>query len=237
MSDPLVAERTRPAGLLARWVLANSLGELAGLGGVALLAAALVPAVQRSLPGSVAAPLATAAVMVALGSLEGAVVGSAQAWALVGTGIPTRQWIQATVFGAVLAWALGMAPSTVLALAGPPGGAPSGAGPSPPVRLLLAAGLGLVAGPILAGLQLGVLRGHATRAWRWLLANSLGWGLGMPLVFLAVRNLALHGVTPPSVARSAGALALAGGVVGLVEGVFLVRLLPGGRPRPGPSNI
>src|SRR5678816_3242130 len=176
MSDPPMTERARPAGLLARWVVANSLGELAGLGGVALLAAALVPAVQRSFPGSAAAALATAALMVALGSLEGVVVGSAQAWALLGTGIPTGRWIRATVLGAVLAWALGMVPSTVLALIGPPEGASSGAGPSPPVRLVLAAGLGLVAGPILAGLQLGVLRRYTTRASRWLLANALGWG-------------------------------------------------------------
>lgn len=58
----------------------------------------------------------------------------------------------------------------------------------------------------------------------------------MPLAFLAVRNLALHGVSPPSVVRSAAALAVAGAVVGLVEGAFLVRLL-GPRPPSAPSNI
>jgi|GEM_PF-5533560 len=47
MSDPLGAEHpTPPVGLVARWVAASSLGELPGLGGVGLLAAGLVPAIQ-----------------------------------------------------------------------------------------------------------------------------------------------------------------------------------------------
>jgi len=61
MSDPLGAEHpTPPVGLVARWVAASSLGELPGLGGVGLLAAGLVPAIQF-LSVSVVTPLATAA--------------------------------------------------------------------------------------------------------------------------------------------------------------------------------
>lgn len=237
MSDPLVAERSPSFVLVHRWVVANAVGELVGLGGVGLAAVWLLPLVRHHLPGSAAAALATAVLMVGLGSVEGAVVGVAQAWALAGTPIPARAWIRATVLGAMLAWAAGMVPSTVLALGGHAGDGPPPAGPTPSMRLLLAAGLGLVAGPVLGAVQLRVLRGHARRAWRWLLGCALGWALGMPLVFLAVRTLALGGPDPVAIAASAAALAVAGGLVGGVEGVFLARLLPAKERLPEPSNI
>jgi hypothetical protein len=217
------------SGLLRRWVVANALGELAGLGGVALLGAALVPAVQQTVPGATG-HLATAGLVVALGSVEGWVVGHAQARALGPTGIEAGPWIRATVLGAVLAWALGMVPSTAIALLRAPGDAPAGAGPPLTVRLLLAAGLGLVAGPILAAVQVRVLRRYAPRPGRWLLANALGWALGMPLVFMAIRALALEGPRPGAIAGSAAAILLAGAVVGLVEGAFLVPLLSSSEP-------
>ncbi len=235
MALPSSAERPGHNGLLGRWVVANATGELVGLGGVGLVAAALVPVVQRHLPGNAARPLGTAVVMVVLGAFEGTVVGLAQARALRGTDIEARAWVRATILGAMLAWALGMVPSTVMALHTGP--VPPGAGPPPWVRGLLAAALGLVAGPVLAAFQLPVLQGHARRPWRWLLANALGWAVGMPLVFAAVRNLALHGAGPSSVVRSASGLALAGAAVGWVEGVFLVRLLRPRGPGAGPENI
>ncbi|HVP61591.1 MAG TPA: hypothetical protein VMT11_13585 [Myxococcaceae bacterium] len=235
MSLPVEAESARE-GLVRRWVLANGVGELIGLGGVGLLAAALVPGVQRALPGSVAGHVAIAVLMVGLGAFEGAVVGTAQARALAGTGIQSRAWIRATVLGAVLAWALGMVPSTLMAVLGGPGGPPPGTGPPPAVRLVLAAALGLVAGPILAAVQVRVLRRHAERTWRWLVANGLGWALGMPLVFLGVRTLAVQGVAPGSLALAAATLLGAGAVVGLVEGLFLVRLLQPTAPIRAPAD-
>jgi hypothetical protein len=230
------AERP-PGGLLGRWVVANALGELIGLGGVGLLATALVPTVQRVVPAGAARPLVTAILLVALGSFEGWVVGTAQALALAGTGVDARAWVRATVLGAVLAWAVGMVPSTVIALLGHSGDAAPGAGPTLALRLVLAAGLGVVAGPLLAAVQVPVLRRYAPRAWRWLLANALGWAAGMPLVFAAVRNVAVHLREPGAIALSLAALAFAGGLVGLVEGLFLVRLLRPAEPVRTPANI
>ena len=235
MPDPLAAERPGDMALLRRWVLASAVGELVGLGGVGLVAATLAPVVRQVIPGNVAGPLAVAALMTGLGAFEGAIVGTAQAWALRGTGVETGAWIRATLVGAVLAWVLGMVPSTVMALRA--GHVEPGAGPPPWARLVLAAALGLVAGPILAGAQLRVLRRHVRRPWLWLVANALGWALGMPLVFAAVRNLALHGPTAASLAISALALALAGAAVGLVEGAFLVSLLRAGPLGSAPADI
>lgn len=101
---------------------------------------------------------------------------------------------------------------------------------------MFAAGLGLVAGPVLAAVQVRVLRHHAPRARRWLLANALGWAAGMPLVFVAVGQLARSGPTPRTLSRAAAALLAAGAAVGLIEGLFLARLLrPGERALP-PAN-
>jgi hypothetical protein len=153
-------------------------------------------------------------------------------------GVEQRAWVRATVLGAVLAWALGMAPSTAMALHDGPGEAPPGSGPSPGVRLVLAAGLGLVAGPILAAIQVRVLRRHVTRPGLWLLANALGWAAGMPLVLLAIRNLALHGPRPGTVGSSAATLLGAGALVGLVEGTFLIRMRwHGAAPTEGSVNV
>ena len=229
MPVPLAVERPG-TGLLLRWVVANGLGELVGLGGVGLLAAVLVPVVRRALAGGAAAEVATAVLMVVLGAVEGWVVGHAQARALASTGVDGSAWVRATMVGAMLAWALGMVPSTVMALRGGTGAGGTGEGPPPGLRLVLAAALGLVAGPVLAVVQAQVLRHSARKPARWLLANALGWAVGMPLVFVAVRNLAVHGASPGPLAGSAATLLLAGALVGLVEGLFLVRLLRSPEP-------
>ncbi|HTS79524.1 MAG TPA: hypothetical protein VMH40_02900 [Myxococcaceae bacterium] len=211
--------------LLRRWILANALGELLGLGGVAFLAGATLPAMERLLAGSSLRPLVAAGWLVALGAFEGWVVGHAQALALSGTAIVARAWVRATVLGAVLAWALGMLPSTVMAFLPHAQDAAAGPGPSRLVRLFLASSLGLVAGPILAAVQVRELRRVARRPGLWLLANALGWALGMPPVFAGIRALALHGPRPGVLLGCAAALFGAGAVVGLVEGLFLVRML------------
>ena len=58
--------------------------------------------------------------------------------------------------------------------------------PPQAVVLLLAAGMGLVAGLILSAAQWRVLRRHVTRAWQWLPANAIAWAAGMPLIFAGV---------------------------------------------------
>jgi hypothetical protein len=90
--------------------------------------------------------------------------------------------------------------------------------------LLLAAGLGAVAGMLLASVQALALRPHVLRAWLWLPANALAWAIGMPTIFLAIDLAQRAGRGPLVVVVMAFGLVAAGAAVGAVHGWILVRL-------------
>ena len=206
-----------------RWIVANALAELLGLGAVAALAYVAVTMVGE--PHGPRWALVLAAALVVSGAVEGLVVGFAQARVLRQRLPHLQGWVRATVVGAVAAWALGMIPSTVMSI-----NAPGNSGQPPeigePLRLLLAACLGLVAGPVLAFFQWRILRRYIVKgaAW-WLPANALAWAAGMPVVF-AGAHLSAFTSSPllivPCVALS---LLAAGGLVGTIHGRVLVGLL------------
>lgn len=207
------------------WVAANAFAELFGLGAVAT--AGLLLFQQAGEPDSVGGALAFAAVFVVLGGFEGLVVGVAQN-AVLRTRLPAvHGWVRATVAGAMVAWALGMVPSTVMNLMqGASRGAEPAAEPALGLVLLLAAGLGAVAGPVLAAFQWRVLRKVILRrAWQWLPANAAAWALGMPVIFLGAQANEI--TADPLVIAGIVALALfaAGALVGAVHGWILLRML------------
>jgi len=138
MSETLPGAR----GFWLRWVAANALGEFVGLGAVAGIGFLLFR--QFDEPQTWQHAVLFAAVFVCLGALEGLVVGVAQA-AVIRRLLPAvRGWVGATVVGAMVAWAVGMVPSTVASLVGSNHADPA---PEPPLWLILflAAGLGAVA--------------------------------------------------------------------------------------------
>lgn len=195
------------------WVAANATAELVGLGVVALGAAGL------------AGTRFFAPALIVLGGLEGLVVGAAQAQLLRRRWPALRpsRWIRATVLGAVVAWVLGLLPSLLLD--------EGSAGAAPPawLQVVLASGLGLVAGPILAAFQVRELRRHVARAGWWLPANAVAWAAAMPVVFQAAGS-----------GRRVAGLALllaAGAIAGAVHGLVLVALLTAGRPRPAEATV
>jgi hypothetical protein len=208
-----------------RWVGANALAEMIGLG----VAGVVGIQVFAGGPASLGQALISVAPAIAAGAFEGLVVGWAQ-WAVLRRRLPrlrARAWIGATVLGAFVAWSLGMLPSTIMSLAPQPAATP--ASPSPfegPLVYPLAMGMGAVLGVILALPQWAVLRRWAPRGGRWIPANSAAWALGMPIIFLVA-----GGVSPdlPVAAIAVivlATLALAGAVVGAVHGAVLVRMLP-----------
>jgi hypothetical protein len=92
------------------------------------------------------------------------------------------------------------------------------------MKYMLAAMMGCVLGPVLGVPQWLVLRRHVRRAGWWVLANSIAWAAGMPVIFLAASNV---GEETPFVqlAIVAGvAFTIAGAVVGAIHGVALVWL-------------
>jgi hypothetical protein len=234
-------------GFWRRWVVANALAELVGLGTVAAAGWALVRVTGE--PKSAAGVVTMAAGAIALGALEGAVVGWAQQRVLRIRLPAIRGWVRATVLGAMAAWAVGMVPSTLVKLAH----TPDAAAPQEPSGLAvvgLAAAMGAVAGPLLASFQwLSLRRALPRTAVAWPPANAAAWGVGMPIVFLGVQ--AHEALVHPALVALAVALALllAGAAVGVVHGGILLAMIrreaaagaatgatAGRAPRPGPTR-
>jgi hypothetical protein len=136
---------------------ANALGELVGLGATFAIGFGLFSGLPDT-PG-IGAALLSAGLMTTTGILEGGVVGNAQ-WLVLRKAIPGigwRPWVIATIIGAVIAWFFGSIPMTMISLFQPTTST-SASEPPQALVLLLAAGMGLVAGLILSIVQWRVLR-------------------------------------------------------------------------------
>jgi len=208
--------------LWLRWVGANALAELVGLGATFIIDYLIISKIAgQGMPGSVASILLVAA----SGAIEGGVVGILQ-WSVLRRPFPSitrRAWVLATIIGAVVAWFFGSLPSTLIDMGAQQSGTEVQE-PSTALVLLLAAGMGIVLGVVLAYPQWRVLRRVVTHAWWWIPANSAAWAFGMAIIFAAM-DLAFSQPSPVgSAVVIAGALLLAGAAVGAVHGLALVRL-------------
>lgn len=211
-----------------RWVVANALGELVGLGTVAAVGLLLFQ--HAGEPTNIPQALAFFAVFILLGAFEGVVIGLAQRQVLRTLLPSVRGWVLATVVGAMVAWAVGMVPNTVAGLMQQ--GASGTSTPSEPpliLVLLLAACLGAVAGPMLAAFQwLSLRKVVPGKAWLWFPANAVAWAFGMPVIFLGAQANELTSSTAAVAALVALAILIAGAVVGAVHGRVLLGLAQGG---------
>lgn len=210
-----------------QWVAANSLAELVGLGGSALVGVAII-----QIAGETAvATLFLALAMILVGTfLEGMMVGWLQ-WRVLQRPFPTMSrvsWVRATAVGAAIAWTLGMLPSTMMSLT-----AETASAPPPEINDTmvygLAAVMGLLLGPILAIPQWTVLRHHVQHAGWWIPANSLAWACGMVVVFMGTSAIPPEGIHRGTAVILLMALAAAGAVVGAIHGLALVWFLRSGK--------
>lgn len=212
-----------------RWVAVNSLAEMLGL--TASLSLGFGAAVWLE-PRSGVVLAAIAVVLISM-AIEGSTVGVGQWLVLRGRlpALPLRAWFIATAVGAGIAWTLGMIPSTIMSMGGAASSDAAAAGPelSDAAQIALGALMGLVLGPVLATPQWVVLRRHVGRAGWWIPANTAGWALGMPLVFVAISLAPFGGPLWAILLVVALGLAAAGAVVGAVHGAVLVWLLRGSR--------
>lgn len=133
-------------------------------------------------------------------------------------------WIVATILGAVVAWLLGMIPSTIASLQTQATQMPPHEPPLAMV-LLLAAGMGAGGGLVLSFAQWRVLRPYGTGTIWWLPANALAWAIAMPWIFWLVRATVGEQQTPVAFLLFFAGLGVSGAIVGAVHGVFLVRLI------------
>jgi hypothetical protein len=208
--------------LWRRWILANALAETIGLGATFSAIALLSARIESQQTAGV---LIAFAIAVASGALEATAVGLAQWWAMHPwfPRISRFAWWRATVIGATAGYILGYLPSTLMSLGNT---APQTPTAEPPqwLVLLLAAGLGAVAGGVLSFAQWWVLRRRAHRAGLWIPANMLAWALGMPIIFAGLDLAFRQGALWRSVLVIGAALLTAGAAVGTVHGRFLVVL-------------
>ena len=206
------------------WVWANAWAELFGLGTTFLLGYAIF-----TLVGEPQTPLGVVGfmlLMTATGVVEGSVVNGFQ-WRVIRRQfekIRFNVWWGATLIGALTAWFLGSLPSSLMGMNAEETAGTTVVELSLGLVLILACGMGLILGVILALPQWFVLRRHAVRAWSWLPANSAAWGMGMVLIFLGIdvaqRMQNIMGVLMIMVVT----LFVAGAVVGAIHGLVLVRL-------------
>jgi hypothetical protein len=238
--------------LWLRWVFANSMGEMVGLGLTFGLGYLIINYLgeMTGLWGT----LLSFGLMIATGVVEGLIVGIAQFWGMHPLvhrpddhrlGIKQAVWLRATILGALLAWFAGSLPFMIINLAY--GAVASdvtqsatlevAAEPPQSMVLLLAACAGLVAGAVLAFFQWRALRRHFFMAGWWVPANSLAWAVGMPLIFTAIDFVFSMSSLAWQIVAFLASLALTGAVVGAIHGVAL--LLITRKPRsmkPGPNH-
>ena len=165
--------------------------------------------------------------MLVAGLIEGTIVGYFQ-WRVLKLkfgAIPKSRWIFLTALGAVIAWFLGMLPSIFLAQSSSES-MPSDVAPPLVAILILRGAMGAALGTLWGGLQWMELRKHVKSAKQWILANALGWFVGLAIIMRAAswpnesipwQTIALIGV---------GSGLLAGLGVGAITGWFLIRLEP-----------
>lgn len=162
------------------------------------------------------------------------VVGAAQ-WSVLRGPLPRlHTWVLATGAGALLAWTLGMVPSTFLSVGA--GGRARSAEPVETAVLGLALLMGLVLGPLLGLAQWLALRRFVRGAALWMPANALAWACGMVTIFVGMDLAFAEGFGPGTVPILISTLLLCGAAVGAVHGLTLVWLVRpvrrlGGRER------
>jgi hypothetical protein len=206
-----------------RWVAANALGELLGLGATFAVVALLFTRLPDQQSAGVV--LVSFLVAVASGAIEATLVGLAQWWAMH-PWFPTitrRAWWLATLGGALVAYVLGYLPSTLMSMGEQASQTPA-AEPPQLVMLLFAAGLGAVAGAVLSFAQWLAMRGKVEGAGRWIPANMLAWLAGMPIIFWGIDAAQKGQPLLQALLLLAGVLFLTGAVVGAIHGAFLARL-------------
>ncbi|MFF5289483.1 hypothetical protein [Paractinoplanes globisporus] len=195
--------------LWRRWFFTVTLGEFLGFSAPAVVGAATAPA---------PAALAATAVVLA-GAVEGAVLGWAQASVLRHAlqGLHVAHWVAATAGGAVIAYAIGMLPSTAV-----------GMGIDVPPSLLIALGPVLGLGLLLSigTAQWCVLRLYVHHPARWIAVTASAWTAGLG-VFLAFSMPLWH---PGQGLVAIAAIGVAGGLLmaattSAITGFGLCRLL------------
>lgn len=193
------------------WLVACCLASVAGLGAGTVAGVGLLVLFNGGWFGIVTSTVAFALVC-------GLVLGVLQHRTLVEL-LPylhRGEWIGWTVFGASLVWAALVGASIIEQ------GMPRiGYWPSETGSLVLGGGMGVVVGAA----QWMHLKEWVQRPWRWILLNTVAWGLATPLLWLVSIEVGAMNLAR-GFPLGAGLLLAAGLVVGVLQGLFVPRFDP-----------
>ena len=207
--------RTPPAW--GRWTVACGAGETVGMAAAAL-AAGLLNAVFGE-PTTLGLGLVLWLGTTAGGVVEGLAIALftyplLRRWL---PELPSQRWVGATVAVTLLGWALGSAPSTLVA--GAIGGMAttqdqsSAAGPPVAALVVVAVVGGLALGAIFGAAQAWALRPYVAHADRWVPVNAVGWTLALAVIML--------GATTAPAGLPLASLLLWGGLTGVLAGLTI----------------
>ena len=131
-----------------RWTVGNGLAELLGLGGTFIIIGLLISRIDTK---AIAGILLTFLLTIASGAIEATIVGFTQWWVmhLWFPKIRRTAWWRGTLIGALVGYGLGYLPSTLMSMGEAARQVPQAESPQW-LTLLLAAGLGAVAGAVLS---------------------------------------------------------------------------------------
>ena len=209
-----------------RWTLNCAAGELLGIGFAGLLA--FLANTTFGEPESLFAKLNVLLLMLMAGFIEGSLLGYFQ-WRVLKekfSKLPMRVWMEWTIAVAVLGWFLGMLPSLFFIPANPDPSMQSGGidFDNPWIFVLLSVSMGLILGAVFGLFQWFALRKYAEKAEVWILANALGWGVGLGWIFLfASLPDENSGIFFTVFVGAIGGI-LAGLSIGAITGLFLLRI-------------
>lgn len=212
-----------PNILWLRWTVNCALGEIIGIAAAAAIAAGVFAAFGE--PGTTGSKIIVLLCMMGAGLIEGAALGYFQ-WRVLRnkfSSLTGSAWIFQTSLIAVLGWMLGMLPSLFF-IDNSTSGSESAAQMPESLFAVLSIGAGLLLGALFGLFQWFELKYHASGAARWILANAIGWGIGigwiyffasLPDEFTPILEKVFYGIC--------GGV-LAGLSVGAVTGAFLVKM-------------
>ena len=210
---PFVSESARR--IYRNWVVACTIGELVGFGGLPVFGAAIALWLTSGLDDTVRS-LVLYAVAIVGGLGEGAVLAWFQSRVLVVhiPGFNARRWMIATATAAAIAWACGMLAPTLDDVVG--------------ISLAVQISIWAVASPVMlvsiGFAQALVLRGAVENPSTWIVANAAGWLAGLPWTFVLPALLPESAPMAVWIATFVVAGVLMGVTVGLVTGIGLLRL-------------
>jgi len=208
-----------------KWTLNCGIGELLGIGA----AAALAVWTHQTLgaPQTIEENMLYLAIMVFAGVIQEFILGTIQ-WKVLRLNFPKIscfQWVGVTILVAMLGWLFGTTSSMTFSVV--VAEVPMQTELFPPLWLsiLVPIAMGLFLGVLFGYFQWLVLKEYADYTNSWIVANALGWGGAMLIVFYFASLPNPTTPTPSVLLMGIIAGSLAGLSVGGITGIALTRIV------------